>query len=188
MNAILTPLRPTVIFLGIYTALFGFAYPGISTIALQTLFPKQAEGSLIVKDGKVLGSELIGQNFSEPRYFWGRLSATAPYAYNAGASTGSNLGAANPALLDAVKGRVDALGKGKSIPVDLATASGSGLDPHISVAAAEYQIKRVATSRNLPESKVKQLVAQYTESRQLGFLGEAGVNVLKLNLALDGQL
>lgn len=188
MNAILTPLRPTIVFLGIYTMLFGFAYPGISTVALQTLFPKQAEGSLIVKDGIVLGSELIGQNFSEPRYFWSRLSATAPYAYNAGASTGSNFGAANPALLDVVKGRVDALGNGKNIPVDIATASGSGLDPHISPAAAEYQIKRVATARNLPESKVKQLVIQYTEGRQFGFLGEAGVNVLKLNLALDGKL
>jgi K+-transporting ATPase ATPase C chain len=187
METLTQTLRPTVVFLALCTLLFGFAYPGISTVAIQLLFPQQAEGSLIVKDGKVLGSELIGQNFTEPRYFWSRLSATAPYAYNAGASTGSNLGTANPALLDAVKGRAEALG-GKNIPIDLVTASGSGLDPQISLAAAEYQVKRVAAARNMPETKVKSLVEQYTEGRQLGFLGEPGVNVLKLNLALDGKL
>lgn len=180
-------IRPTLVFLLFSTVLLGGIYPAVSTVMVQGLFPAKAEGSLIVKDGKVLGSELIGQNFTEPKYFWSRLSATAPYAYNAGASTGSNLGAANPALLDAVKGRAEALG-GKNIPVDLVTASGSGLDPHISPAAAEYQVKRIAAARNMPESKVKALVSQYTESRQLGFLGEPGVNVLKLNLALDRKL
>lgn len=188
MQMIFQTIRPTFIFLLLCTLLFGGVYPAVSTVAIQTLFSEKAEGSLIVKNGTILGSELIGQNFTDPRYFWGRLSATAPYAYNAGASTGSNLGAANPALLDALKARIDALGGGKNIPVDLVTASGSGLDPHISPAAAAYQIKRVANARNISETKVKALIAQYTEGRQLGFLGEARVNVLKLNLALDGKL
>ena len=181
-------------FLLLYTLLFGFAYPGIATPLVQLLFPNQSQASLITgKDGKVYGSELIGQNFSQPKYFWGRLSATAPYAYNAGASTGSNLGPTNTALMGAVRGRVDALkaadqGNKAPIPVDLVTASGSGLDPHISLAAAEYQAGRVAKIRGLSSAKVKELIAQYTEDRQFGLLGEPGVNVLKLNLALDGKL
>lgn len=180
-------IRTTIIFLLFSTILFGGIYPVASTLIVQGLFNDKAEGRLIIKDGKILGSHFIGQNFTEPKYFWGRLSATAPYAYNAGASSGSNLGAANPVLLDAVKGRAEALG-GKNIPVDLVTASGSGLDPHISPAAAQYQVKRVAEARNMPESKVNELVSKYTEGRQLGFLGEPRVNVLSLNLALDGKL
>jgi K+-transporting ATPase ATPase C chain len=189
MTTIFEPLRPTIVFLALSTGIFGFAYPAISTIAIQGLFPKQAGGSLIEKDGKVLGSELIGQQFTEPKYFWSRLSATSPYAYNPSASSGSNLGAANPALLEAVNGRLSALGNSnKDVPVDLVTASGSGLDPHITPAAAEYQIKRVATARNVSEEQLRTLVAKYTEGRQLGFLGEKTVNVLKLNLALDGKM
>ena len=180
-------IRTTVIFLLFSTILFGGIYPVISTLIVQGLFNDKAEGSLITKDGKILGSYLIGQNFTEPKYFWGRLSATAPYAYNAGASTGSNLGAVNPVLLEAVKVRAEAVG-GKDIPVDLVTASGSGLDPHISPAAAQYQVKRVAQARNMTEDKIKQLIEQYTEDRQFGFLGEPRVNTLSLNLALDGKL
>jgi K+-transporting ATPase ATPase C chain len=180
-------IRSTFVFLLFSTVLFGGVYPAFSTVVVQALFPSKAEGSLLTKDGKVLGSELIGQNFTEPKYFWSRLSATAPYAYNASASTGSNLGAANPALLEAVKGRAEALG-GENIPVDLVTASGSGLDPHISPAAAQQQVKRVSADRKIPENKVKELVELYTEGRQLGFLGEPRVNVLRLNLALDGKL
>lgn len=187
METILQPLRPTVVFLALSTALFGVVYPSLCTVAIMGLFPHHAQGSLIEKDGTLLGSELIGQSFTQPHYFWGRISATGPYAYNAAASTGSNLGAANPALQDIAKVRIEALG-GAHAPVDLVTASGSGLDPHISPAAAEYQVKRVAAARNMPEIKVKALVTEYTEGRQLGFLGEPGVNVLKLNLALDGKL
>ena len=188
-------IRPTVAFVLSWTVIFGVAYPLLSTVMVQNLFPKQAEGSLIMaKDGKtILGSELIGQPFSKPEYFWSRLSATSPFAYNAANSSGSNFGSANPDLLKAVQGRIDALkaadaANTKPIPVDLVTASGSGLDPHISPAAAEYQIGRIAKARNLPEVKVRELVAKYTEDRGFGVLGEAGVNVLKLNLALDGKL
>lgn len=185
--------RPTFAFLVLLTAIFGFAYPGICTLAIQALFPHEAEGSLIAgKDGSILGSELIGQNFSEPQYFWSRLSATGPYGYNAAASSGSNLSAGNPALLKVVQARIDALKKNdattKKLPVDLVTASSSGLDPHISPAAAIYQINRVARARGLTDAQVSELVQRYTEDRQFGVLGEPGVNVLKLNLALDGKI
>jgi K+-transporting ATPase ATPase C chain len=177
----------------LFTILFGFIYPGIVTIVAQTLLPQQAAGSLIVRDGKLLGSELIGQNFSAPKYFWGRLSATSPAAYNAAASTGSNFGAANPALLDAVKTRIDALkqsdpGNEKPVPVDLVTASGSGLDPHISPAAAAYQAARVVRERNIPLAAVAALIEKHKAGRQFDLLGEERVNVLMLNLDLDGKL
>ncbi len=179
-------LRASLVFIGLLTILLGGIYPAVSTLIAQTAFADKANGSLIKKDGKVLGSELIGQNFTADKYFWGRLSATAP-AYNAAASSGSNLGANNPALIAASKARVDAL-KGKDVPVDLATASGSGLDPHISPEAAEYQIERVAFARGINPLTIKRMVAKYTEERQLGILGEPRVNVLKLNLALDGKI
>jgi K+-transporting ATPase ATPase C chain len=188
MKSIIKPLRPTIVFLFLSTVIFGFAYPAACTLAIQGLFPAQANGSLIVKNDKVLGSELIGQQFTSPQYFWGRLSATAPYPYNASASSGSNLGAANPALLTAVKNRMAELGNEEDMPVDLVTASGSGLDPHISPAASEFQIKRVAQARHISEEELSQMVSRYTEARQFGFLGESRVNVLKLNLALDGKL
>ena len=186
-------VRPSLMMFVLFSVLCGAVYPGLCTIVIQALFPQAAAGSLIEKDGKVLGSQLIGQNFSDPKYFWGRLSATGPFAYNAAASSGSNLGAANPALLDAVKGRIEALKQAdpdniRLIPVDLVTASASGLDPQISPAAADYQIMRVAKARGLPEAKVRALVAKYTAERQFGFLGEAGVNILQLNLSLDGQI
>ena len=194
MKTIIETLRPTVVSLALFTALCGVAYPALSTVALQSLFASQAQGSLIHgKDGKTLGSELIGQNFSDPKYFWGRLSATSPYAYNASNSSGSNFGSNNPALMDAVKGRVAALkaadpGNNTPIPVDLVTASGSGVDPHISLAAANYQLARIARLRNLTAINVQTLIAQYTDNRQFGILGEPTVNVLQLNLALDGKL
>jgi K+-transporting ATPase ATPase C chain len=194
MKTIIETLRPTFIFLAMFTLLFGAAYPAMCTIIIQSLFSSQAQGSLMMgKDGKPMGSELIGQNFSDPKYFWGRLSATSPYPYNAASSGGSNLGTNNPALMDAVKGRVDALKaadptNSKHIPVDLATASGSGLDPHISPAAAAYQVARVAKARNVSEIHILELLNKYTENRQFGVLGEATVNVFKLNLALDGKL
>jgi K+-transporting ATPase ATPase C chain len=187
-------LRPTIVSLALFTVLFGAVYPALSTAILQLAFPSEAQGSLIMgKDGKPLGSALIGQNFSEPQYFWGRLSATTPYPYDAAASNGSNLGANNPALIDEVKARVDALhaadpGNTKPIPVDLATSSGSGLDPHISPAAADYQVGRVARARHLSEADVQSMVKKYTEGRQFGVLGEPRVNVLMLNLALDGKI
>ena len=176
----------------IFTVIFGAAYPAAVTLVTQVAFAKQTEGSLIVKDGKVLGSELIGQNFSQPKYFWGRLSATAP-VYNGASSSGSNMGSANPALFDAAKARVDALkkadpGNTKPIPVDLVTASGSGLDPHISPAAAKYQVNRVAHARGLSAEAVQTLVKKHTQGRQFGLLGEERVNVLMLNLDLDGKL
>lgn len=194
MKMITDTLRPTIASLALFTVLLGGAYPLLSTAALQTLFASQAQGSIMNgKDGKALGSEFVGQNFSDPKYFWGRLSATGPYAYNASASSGSNLGSNNPALMDAVKGRVEALKAAdpvntKPIPVDLVTASSSGLDPQISPAAAEYQLARVAKARGISETKLRQLVEKYTDSRQLGVLGEPAVNVLKLNLALDGKI
>jgi K+-transporting ATPase ATPase C chain len=156
----------------------------------QLFFPEQANGSLIVHNGKVIGSKLIGQYFDKPEYFWSRPSATSPFPYNAAASGGSNLGPTNPALIEAVKARVAAFraadpGNAPPIPVDLVTASGSGLDPHISPAAALYQVKRVARARGLDESTVQTLVTQHTEGRQFGLLGEPRVNVLELNLALD---
>jgi K+-transporting ATPase ATPase C chain len=183
--------KPALIMLVILTVLTGMVYPGVVTALAQVLFPHQANGSLIEdKDGKPLGSELIGQPFSDPKYFWGRPSATAPYAYNAGASTGSNQGPTNPALMDAVKGRIQALHDADPenrapIPVDLVTASGSGLDPQITPAAAAYQINRVAKARHINPQKLRDLVSQQTESRQWGIFGEPRVNVLSLNLELD---
>ena len=186
----LKQLRTSLIAILVFTGLCGVLYPMAVTGIAQLIFPKQANGSLLKRDEKILGSELIGQPFSKPEYFWSRLSATGPFAYNAGASSGSNYGPLNPALLDAVEKRVKDLKDAdpqntQPIPVDLVTASGSGLDPHISAAAAQYQISRVARSRNAREESVRSLVDQYTESRQLGFLGEPRVNVLQLNLALD---
>ena len=187
----LSHFKTSLIALLLLTAITGVAYPLVVTGIAQVAFPRQANGSLIVKDRKVLGSELIGQQFSDPKHFWGRASATSPYPYNAASSSGSNQGPANPALGDAVAGRVKALkdadpGNTNPIPVDLVTASASGLDPHISVAAAEYQVARVARARGLAPDSVRAAVARHTEGRQLGFLGEPRVNVLALNLDLDG--
>jgi K+-transporting ATPase ATPase C chain len=186
-----TQLRPAIVSLAIFTLLTGILYPLAVTGIAQLAFPHQANGSLIIKDAQAQGSELIGQNFDDPGYFWGRLSATGPFPYNASASSGSNLGPTNPALNEAVQGRIAALKAADSsntlpIPVDLVTASGSGLDPQISIAAALYQIPRVAKARGLSEETVHELVDQNTQGRQLGFLGEPRVNVLLLNLALDG--
>jgi potassium-transporting ATPase KdpC subunit len=183
-------LKPAFLMLIVLSVLTGLIYPLIVTGIAQVVFPRQANGSLIERDGKAVGSALIGQPFSDPEYFWGRPSATAPMPYNAGASGGSNQGPLNPALAEAVKGRIEALQKADPsnkapIPVDLVTASASGLDPHISPAAAEYQVARVAKARSLDAAKVRALVAEHTEGRQLGFLGEPRVNVLQLNLALD---
>jgi K+-transporting ATPase ATPase C chain len=184
-------IRPALMAILIFTLLTGVIYPLIVTGIAQLVFPHQANGSLIANNGQVAGSSLIGQQFDDPNYFWGRLSATGPYPYNAAASSGSNLGPTNPALLDAVKARIAALKaadptNSRPIPVDLVTASGSGLDPNISVAAALYQVPRVARVRGMSEAAVTALVNQYTEGRQFGFLGEPRVNVLELNLALDG--
>jgi K+-transporting ATPase ATPase C chain len=183
-------LRPALVVFAVLTALTGIAYPLVVTGIGQAVFPEQAAGSLILRDGKPVGSSLIGQSFSEPKYFWGRPSATGPMPNNASASSGSNQGPLNPALTDAVKGRIEALraadpGNAAPVPVDLVTASGSGLDPHISVAAAQYQAARVARVRALTPSQVQALVEQHTEGRLFGFLGEPRVNVLQLNLALD---
>lgn len=183
-------IRPALTMLLLLTLLTGLVYPLAVTGLAQLLFPNQANGSLIVRDGKVIGSRLIGQYFDRPEYFWSRPSATAPFPYNAAASAGSNLGPTNPALIEAVKARVAALraadpGNDSPIPVDLVTASGSGLDPHISPAAVLYQAKRVARARSLDEAVVRNLIADHTEERQLRLLGERRVNVLQLNLALD---
>jgi K+-transporting ATPase KdpC subunit len=172
------------------TAVTGLVYPALVTGIAQVAFPFQANGSLVHHQGRVRGSALIGQPFSDPKYFWGRPSATSPYPYNAAASSGSNLGPTNPELLARVKERVDALrrshpGSDRLIPVDLVTASGSGLDPHLSPAAALYQVPRVARARGIPKVTVARLVAQRVENRWFGILGEPRVNVLKLNLALD---
>jgi potassium-transporting ATPase KdpC subunit len=183
-------LRPALVSIAIFTLLTGIIYPLFITGVSQVLFPHQANGSLIVQNGKVVGSQLIGQQFDDPRYFWGRLSATSPFPYNAASSSGSNLGPTNPTLLDEVKSRITDLKAADPtntapIPVDLVTSSGSGLDPDISVAAALYQVPRVAKARGLSEDTVRALVNQHTQGQQLGILGEPRVNVLELNLALD---
>lgn len=196
MRTLSTQIRPAFVVLAMLTLLTGLAYPLLVTGIAQIAFAHQANGSLIIRDGRAVGSELIGQSFDDPRYFWGRLSATSTFPYNSfnaeslTASSGSNYGPLNPALLEAVKARVDALrradpGNTSQIPVDLVTASGSGLDPDISPAAAFYQVPRVAHVRGLSEEAVRALVEGHIEGRQLGFLGETRVNVLGLNLALD---
>ena len=193
----ISQVRPAFFMLLILTVITGVVYPLVVTGVAQVVFHHQANGSLITINSKTYGSELIGQQFSAPKYFWGRLSATGAFPYNAfnaetlTASSGSNYGPLNPALTDRVQARIDALRAADPentlpIPVDLVTASGSGLDPHISVAAALYQVHRVATARGLSEAQVTSLVEKYTEGRQFGFLGEPRVNVLLLNLALDG--
>lgn len=188
----LKELRPALISFLLLTLLTGIAYPLLVTGISQLTMPAKANGSLIMQDGKPVGSSLLGQSFSAPKYFWSRPSATGPMPNNASSSGGSNLGPTNPALLDAVKARVQALrdadpGNTQPVPVDLVTASASGLDPHISPAAAEYQLARVARVRNLNPDSLRKLVADHTEGRQFGILGEPRVNVLELNLGLDAM-
>jgi len=183
-------IRPAILFLAVMTLLTGVIYPLFVTAVGQLAFPDQASGSLIYEEDRLVGSALVGQPFDDPRYFWSRLSATSPMPYNAAASSGSNLGPTEPKLAAALKSRVDALkqadpGNHNPLPVDLITASGSGLDPHITPAAAEYQVGRVAQARGVSPDIVRSLVQQATERRQLGFLGEPRVNVLRLNLQLD---
>ena len=185
-------LRPALVLFLALSVLTGLLYPLAVTGIAQLAFPASANGSLIVQDGKVAGSELIGQAFSDPKHFWSRPSATAPMPYNAANSAGSNQGPLNPALADAVKARIAALravdpGNTAPVPVDLVTASASGLDPHISRAAADYQVARVARARGLPEADVRALVEHHSEQPLLGFIGEARVQVLRLNLALDSR-
>ena len=187
----LSQLRAAIVILFALTVLTGIAYPLLVTGIAQAAFGSQANGNLMVEDGRVVGSELIGQPFTAPGYFWSRPSATEPFPYNATASSGSNLGPTNPVLAEAVQARVKALqdadpANAEPIPVDLVTTSASGLDPHISLAAALYQIPRVARSRGLSEEEVRLLVLQFAEGHQFGILGESRVNVLRLNLALDG--
>ncbi len=184
--------RPAVVLFAALTVVTGVAYPLVVTGVAQAIFPAQAGGSLVARDGRPVGSSLIGQAFTSPRYFWGRPSATTPMPNNGAGSGGSNLGPANPALLDAVKGRIAALqaldpANASPIPVDLVTSSASGLDPEISVAAAMYQVNRVAAARRLDAGTVRALVAQQRLSQYAGFFGEPRVNVLALNLALDAQ-
>jgi K+-transporting ATPase ATPase C chain len=183
-------IRPAIVLLLVMTVVTGIVYPLVVTGLAQVVFPRQAAGSLIVRDGKAVGSELIGQNFSDPKYFWSRPSATTPQPYNGLASTGSNLGPLNPALTDGIKKNIDALRAADPtnkapVPVDLVTASGSGLDPEISLAAAYYQAARVSRVRGVSAPAVRTLIAEHTHGRWLGFLGEPRVNVLQLNLALD---
>ena len=195
MNAVRVPLvrgalRPALVLLAVLTVLTGVLYPLAVTGIAQLLFPRAAAGSLVVRGGRALGSALIGQSFSDSGHFWSRPSATTPQPYNGAGSTGSNLGPLNPALLEAVKARIAALrtadpGNSAPVPVDLVTASASGLDPHISVAAAQYQAARVARARSLPAARLQALIDAHTEGRLLGVLGEPRVNVLELNLALD---
>jgi K+-transporting ATPase ATPase C chain len=184
-----TLIRPAATLLALFTLLTGVAYP-LTVTAAARLFPSERSGSLVAKSGSVVGSRLIGQPFTSPAYFWSRPSATSPAPYNAAASSGSNLGPSNPALVDAVKARVAALraadpGNDAPVPIDLVTASASGLDPHISPAAALYQLRRVAKARGMDEGKVRALIDAHVEGRQLGVLGEPRVNVLALNSALD---
>jgi K+-transporting ATPase ATPase C chain len=186
----LSQMKSATLMLLALTLVTGVIYPLAVTGVAQLAFPHQANGSLIVRNGRTAGSELIGQPFSDPAHFWSRPSATGPFPYNAGASSGSNLGPLNPALTDAVSARVKALrdadpGNTLPVPVDLVTASGSGLDPHVSPAAAEYQIPRIARIRRIDPGRLRRLVAEHTAPRQLGVLGEPAVNVLSLNLALD---
>src|SRR4051794_14193515 len=186
----LRELKPALILLLLLTLITGVVYPLLVTGIAQAVMPRSASGSLIERDGKAIGSELIGMPFTGLKYFWPRPSATSPYPYNAAASSGSNQGPTNPALIDAITARVKALrdadrGNTAPVPVDLVTASGSGLDPHISPASAQYQVNRVARAQGMEASSVQGLVNQYTEGRQFGILGEPRVNVLKLNLALD---
>lgn len=183
-------VRPALVCFAVLTALTGVAYPLLVTGLARLGFADQAAGSLILREGKPVGSSLIGQNFSSPKYLWGRPSATSPQPYNASNSGGSNLGPLNPALADAVKARIAALraadpGNTAPVPVDLVTASASGLDPHLSLAGARFQAARVAKARNLPVQQVLQLIDQHSEGRLLGLIGEPRVNVLRLNLALD---
>lgn len=185
-------IRNALMSLIVFTILTGIIYPLAITGIAQALFPHQANGSIILKNGKPIGSELIGQQFSDPKYFWGRLSATIPYPYNGGSSAGSNFGPNNPDLMKAVQARIGALhtadpDNSAKIPVDLVTASGSGLDPHISIAAAAYQANRVAKVRGLDQEKVRAIITRHTKGRWLGVFGEPVVNVLELNLALDEQ-
>jgi K+-transporting ATPase, C subunit len=185
-----TLVRPAVTLFILLSIITGLIYPLLVTGISQALFPAQAAGSLIERDGKRVGSRLIGQTFTDPKYFWGRPSATGPYPNNAAASGGSNLGPSNPTLKEAVQARIEALravdlGNTAPVPVDLVTASASGLDPHISPAAAEYQVARVARARGLPPEAVRTVVARHTEDRQWGVFGEPRVKVLELNLALD---
>ncbi|QEZ43879.1 potassium-transporting ATPase subunit KdpC [Cupriavidus oxalaticus] len=183
-------VRPMVVLFVALSLMTGLLYPGVITGIAKAVFPHQAGGSLLEKDGKTMGSELIGQPFSDPKYFWGRLSATTPMPYNASASSGSNLGPSNPSLADAARARIEALhaadpGNHAPVPVDLVTSSASGLDPQISPAAAEYQAARVARVRGFALEQVRALIAAHTEKPLLPVLGDPGVNVLKLNLALD---
>ncbi len=185
-------VRAALVSLAVLTLVTGIVYPVVVTAIAQLVFPHQANGSLIVKDGKVVGAALIGQPFDDPKYFWGRPSATSPFGYNAASSSGSNLSPTNPTLVKSVQERVDALRAADPdnrapVPVDLVTASGSGLDPHISPAAALYQVNRVAKARKVDPASVRELVERHTEGRQFGFLGEPRVNVLALNLALDAR-
>jgi K+-transporting ATPase ATPase C chain len=185
--------RPAISLFVVLTIVTGVVYPTVVTAIGGIAFPSQALGSLLRRDGQVVGSALIGQTFTDPKHFWGRPSATSPMPTNAANSSGSNQGPLNPTLVDAVKARVEALrkadpGNTAPIPVDLVTASASGLDPHISVAAAEFQVARVARARGMPADAVRAAVARHTEGRQLGFLGEPRVNVLALNLDLDGAM
>jgi potassium-transporting ATPase KdpC subunit len=188
-----TQLRAALVLFGLLTVLTGVVYPALVTLVAQGVFPYQANGSVLERDGRATGSALIGQPFDDPRYFWGRPSATSEVPYNAASSTGSNLGPTNPDFLEAVRKRVETVRDAhpdqadRPIPVELVTASASGLDPHISPAAAEYQVARVAGARGLSPDNVRRLVAAHTEGRTLGILGEPRVNVLQLNLALDGE-
>jgi K+-transporting ATPase ATPase C chain len=184
-------VRPAIVLFLILTAITGVIYPLVVTGIAQAVFPSQAGGSILIKDGKPVGSSLIGQSFSDPKHFWGRPSATAPQPYNGVASGGSNLGPLNPTLTDGIKTRIAALraadpGNTAPVPVDLVTASASGLDPEISLAAAYYQASRVARARGLQPDAVRALIAAHARGRGLGILGEPRVNVLELNLALEG--
>jgi potassium-transporting ATPase KdpC subunit len=189
----LRELRPAFIVFGLLTLVTGVAYPLVTTLVGRVAFPNQVTGSVIERDGKAVGSRLLGQPFSSPQYFWSRPSATGPMPYNGAVSSGSNQGPLSPVLEEAVAARIAALreadpGNASPVPVDLVTASGSGLDPHISIAAADYQVGRVARARGLPAAEVAALVREHAEGRTFGVLGEPRVNVLALNLALDTRV